>query len=84
MELDGLWFSIMQFQQFSNYLLLVGGSRVKQITITTTKKSSKLCKVSKTVMSSRHIKKNGPLMHKTVALREESKIFRGNQLTQDD
>ena len=30
------------------------------------------------------ISKNGPIMHKTVALREESKIFRGNQLTQDD
>ena len=38
MELDGFWFSIMQFQQFSNYLLRVGGSRVKQIIITPTKK----------------------------------------------
>ena len=75
MELDGFWFSTMQFQQFSNYLLLVGGPRVKQIIITPTKKSSKFCKVSETVMSSRHIKKNGPIMHKTVAFREESKIF---------
>ena len=84
MELDGFWFSIIQFQQVSNYLLPVGGPRVKQIIITPTKKRSKFCKVSKTVMSSRHNKKNGPIMHKTVALREESKIFRGNQLTQDD
>ena len=85
MELDGFWFSIIQFQQFSNYLLLVGGPRVKQIIITPTKKSSKFCKVSKTVMSSRHIKKTEQLcMHKTVALREESKIFKGNQLTLDD
>ena len=57
MELDGFWFSIKQFQQFSNYLLLVGGPRVKQKIITPTKKRSKFCKVSKTVMSSRHIKK---------------------------
>ena len=36
-------------------------------------------------MSSRHIKKkNGPIMHKTVALREEPKTSKGNQLTQDD
>ena len=33
------WFSIMQYQQFSNYLLLIGGPRVKQILITPTKKS---------------------------------------------
>ena len=84
MELDGFWFSIKQFQQFSTYLLRVGGPRVKQIIITPTKKSSNFCKVSKTVMSSRHIKKNRPIMHKTLALREESKIFRGNQLTLDD
>ena len=77
-------FQSCRFQQVSNYLLLIGGPRVKQIIITPTKKSSKFCKVSKTIMSSRHIKKNGPIMHKTVALREESKIFRGNQLTQDD
>ena len=84
MELYGFWFSIMQFQQFSNYLLLIGEPRVKQIIITPTKKSSKFCKPFKTVISSRHIKKNGPIMHKTLALREECKIFRGNQLTQDD
>ena len=84
MELDGFWFSIKQFQQFSNYLLRVRGPGVKQIIITPTKKSLKFCKVSKTVMSSRRIKKNEPIMHKTVALREESKIFRGNQLTLDD
>ena len=85
MEFDGLIFnlSIMQFQQFSNYLLLVGGPRVKQIIITPTKKSSKLCKVSNTIISNRHIK-NVPIMLKTVAPREESKIFRGKQLTQDD
>ena len=34
MELDGFCFSIMQFQQFSNYLLHVGGPTVKQIIIT--------------------------------------------------
>ena len=49
--------SIMHFQQFSNYLLPIGGPRVKQIIITPTKKSSKFCEVSKTIMSSRHIKK---------------------------
>ena len=82
MELDGFWFSIMQFQQFSNYLLLIGEPTVKQIIITPTKKSSKFCKVSKPSLAvdiSNHV----PIMHKTVALREESKIFRGNQLTQD-
>ena len=84
MELDGFWLSIMQLQQFSNYLLLIGGPRVKQIIIIPTKKTSKFCKASKTIMSSRHIKKNRPIMHKTLALREESKIFKGNQFTQDD
>ena len=83
MELDGFWFSIMQFQQFSSHLLLVGGPRVKQIIITPTKKSSKFCNVSETIISSRHIK-NVPIMHKTLGLKEESKIFRGNQLTHDD
>ena len=42
--------SITQFQQFSNYyLLLIGEPRVKQIIITPTKKSLKFCKVSKTI-----------------------------------
>ena len=83
MELDGFWFSVMQFQQFSNYLLLVGGPRVKQIIITPTKKvqNSAKCRKSSGAVD---ISKNGPIMHKTVALREEPKIFRGNQLTQDD
>ena len=61
MEFDGFacgfQFSIMQFQQFSNYLLLIGEPRVKQIIITPTKKSSKFCEVSKTIISSGHIKK---------------------------
>ena len=48
MELDGLnWFSIMQFQQFSNYLLRIGGPRVKQIIITPTKKVQNSAKCSK-------------------------------------
>ena len=72
--------SIMQFQQFSNYLLLIGEPGVKQIIITPTKKSSKFCKVSKTIVAV-DISKNVPIMHKTLAFREESKIFRGNQLT---
>ena len=80
---SGFEFSIMQFQLFSNYLLLIVGPRVKQIIITPTKKSSKFCKVSKTIISSKHIK-NVPIMHKTLTLREETKNFRGNQLTQDD
>ena len=74
--------SIMQFQQFSNYLLLIGEPRVKQIIITPTKKvqnHAKCLKPSLTV----DISNNVPIMHKTLALREESKVFRGNQLTQD-
>ena len=47
MELDGFWFSIMQFQQFSNYLLRVGGPRVKQIIITPTKKVQNSAKCPK-------------------------------------
>ena len=46
---------IIKFQQFSDYLLLIGEPRVKQILIIPTKKSSKFCKVSKTIISSRHI-----------------------------
>ena len=46
MELDGFWFSIMQFQQFSNYLLRVGGPRVKLIIITPTKKVQNSAKIS--------------------------------------
>ena len=30
------------------------------------------------------ISQNVPIMHKTLAFREKSKIFRGNQLTQDE
>ena len=85
MELDGFWFSIMQFQQFSNYLLLVGGPRVKQIIITPTKKKVEILQsVQNHHEQQTYQKKNGPIMHKTVAPREESKIFRGKQLTQDD
>ena len=83
MELDGFWFLIMQFQQFSNYRLLVGGPRAKQIIITPTKKSSKFCKVPKIVMNSRHIKKTDQLCIEQL-LSQESKICRGNQLTQDN
>ena len=83
MELDGFWFSIMQFQQFSNYLLLIGEPRVKQIIITPTKKLQNSAKSPKP-SSAVDISQNGPIMHKTLALREESKICRGNQLTQDD
>ena len=46
-ELDGFWFSIMQFQQFSNYLLLVRGPRVKQMIITPTKKVQNSAKCPK-------------------------------------
>ena len=75
MELDGFWFSIMQFQQFSNYLLLVGEPRVKQIIITPTKKSSKFCKVTKTVMSSRHIKKTDQLYIKQLHSEKSPKFL---------
>ena len=74
MELNGFWFSIMQFQQFSNYLLCIGGPRVKQIIITPTKKSSKFCKVSKTVMSSRHIKKTDQLCIKQLQSKKSPKF----------
>ena len=67
----------MQFQQFSNYLLLIGGPRVQQIIITPTKKSSNSAKCPKPSLAV-DISKNVPIMHKTLALREESKIFRGN------
>ena len=76
MELDSFWFSIMQFQQFSNYHLLIGGGpRVKQIIITPTKKSSKFCKVSKTVMSSRHIKKTDQLCIKQLHSEKNPKFL---------
>ena len=75
MELDGFWFSIMQFQQFSNYLLLIGGPRVKQIIITPTKKSSKFCKVSKTIVSSRHIKKTDQLCIKQLHSEKSPKFL---------
>ena len=47
MEPDGFWFSIKKFQQFSNYLLHVGGPRVKQIIITPTKKVQNSAKYPK-------------------------------------
>ena len=75
MELDGFWFSIMQFQQFSNYLLLIGGPRVKQIIITSTKKSLKFCKVSKTIISSRHIKKTDQLCIKQLHSEKSPKFL---------
>ena len=75
MELDGFWFSIMQFQQFSKYLLLVGGPRVKQRIITPTKKSFKFCKVSKTIISSRHIKKNDQLCIKQLHSEKSPKFL---------
>ena len=75
--------SVMQFQQFSNYLP-IGEPRVKQIIVNPTKKSSKFGKCPSKLSLAVDISKNVPIMHKTLALREESKIFRGNQLTQDD
>ena len=65
MELDGFWFSIMQFQQFSNYLLLVGGPRAKQIIITR----------AKTIISSRHIKKTDQLCIKHLHSENSPKFF---------
>ena len=75
MELDGFWFSIMQLQQFSNYPLLVGGPRVKQIIITPTKKSLKSFKVSKTNISSRHIKKTDQLRIKQLHSEKSPKFL---------
>ena len=61
MELDGFTSAFQSFNHavptISNSLLLIGKPRVKQIIITPTKKSSKFCKVSKTIISSRPIKK---------------------------
>ena len=74
--------SIMQFQQFFNYLLLIGEPRVKQIIITPTKKVQNSAKCPKLSLAV-DISTNVPIMHKTLALREESKIFRGNQLKHD-
>ena len=65
-----------------NNLLHIERPTVKQVILTPTRKNSKLCKVSKTSINSK-ISKNVPIMHKTHALREEFKIFRGNQLTQN-
>ena len=73
----------MQFQQFSNYLLLIGGPRVKQIIITSLKKVQNSAKCPKSSLAV-DISKNVTTMHKALALKEESKIFRGNQLTQDN
>ena len=75
--------STMQFQQFSNYLLLIGEPRVTQIIITPIKKVQNSAKCPKPSLAV-HISKNVPIMHKTLALREESKILGGYQLTQDD
>ena len=74
MELDGFWFSIMQFQQFSNYLLLIGEPRVKQIIITPTKKLQNSAKSPKPSLAV-DISQNGSIMHKTLALREEPKFL---------
>ena len=73
----------MQFHQFSNHLLLIGGPAVKQIIITPTKKVQNSAKCPKPQLAV-DISKKRTNHAITLAPREESKIFRGYQLTQDD
>ena len=73
----------MQFQQFSNYLLLIGEPTAKQIIITSTKKVQNSAKCPKPSLAV-DVLKYIPIIHKAIPLREESKFCRGNQLTQDD
>ena len=75
--------SIMHFKQFSNYALLIGELRVKQTKLLRPKKVQNSANCPKPSLAV-DIPKNVPIMHKTLALREESKIFKGNQLIQDD
>ena len=71
MQLDGFTcgfqFLIMQFQQFSNYILLIGEPRVKQIIITPIKKVQNSAKCPKPSLAV-DVSKNVPIMHKTLAL----------------
>ena len=66
----------------SNYLLDIGGLTVKQIIITPTKKVQNSAKSPKVQLAA-SISKNVSIMHKALALREESKFFGGNQFIQD-
>ena len=81
MELDG--FTSAFHSCSSNNLLHIGGPTVQQIIITQPEKVRNTAKCPKPQLAV-DISKNVQIMHKTLALREKLKIFRGNQMTQDN